>query len=148
MRNRKSKDLTVGALHFFKHDDQRLSDARLCIYSIANQLANLVPGLGERLESLERSELEKENLKTLFRHIIIEPCSGLNMKSRVVVVLDALDECNPNQRKELLDIIQQCWINETPEWLGILVSTRPEDYIPYKLKTSVLLKSTPKMSEI
>jgi hypothetical protein len=125
---RKTWPVKVVACHFFKHDNQLTSDASRCVLSLANQLSESVAGF-ELPQGLDVGSL---NLVTLFSSVLTEPANAApNPGTRVAIVLDALDECDPRQREALLDIIQR---QKLPSWLGIIVSTRPETYIPFKLK--------------
>ncbi|CAK9019244.1 Uncharacterized WD repeat-containing protein alr3466 [Durusdinium trenchii] len=122
--------LVVGAAHFFKHDDGRAARVRTALYSVANQLALRLPDFRAELEKLDRAALESADLVTLFVTAVGEPASRIKSPGqRVAVILDALDEADEADQDALLTIITAKWHAETPAWLGLIVSTRPEDPI-------------------
>ncbi len=62
------------------------------------------------------------------------PCKTLTPQPadlRVVIIFDALDECIPDKRVELMNLLQDPLKFRTlaPEWLGFFITTRPEDYV-------------------
>ena len=52
-----------------------------------------------------------------------------------MVVLDALDEAARTTREVLLHLVQTAWMDALPAWLHIVITSRPEDYIPFKLRS-------------
>lgn len=72
-------------------------------------------------EAIRHAQVEDSS--TLFKQIISEPLQDVDHSSHMVVVLDALDECE--ERGALKTIIDQ-WDGTTPSWLGLVLSTRPE----------------------
>ncbi|CAK9090660.1 Putative vacuolar protein sorting-associated protein 13A [Durusdinium trenchii] len=127
----------VVAAHFFKHDDSRLQSAETCLISVAAQLCRTVPGFRNFVSQAQASiKLSKVTLTELFRRILAEPLHQIKRPNtpRVMVVLDALDECRSEDRKELLNILQRTWREEMPPWIGVVASSRPEDYIPPRLQ--------------
>jgi len=47
----------------------------------------------------------------------------------MVVILDALDEAQNTQRNALVEIVKRKWTTQVPKWLGLLISSRPENPI-------------------
>ena len=72
----------IVALHFFKHDNQVLNDAKSGIGSIARQLASSIDEFRHNLEeSLKTSNPDElKNLQVLFRKSILEPALKLYLK--------------------------------------------------------------------
>ena len=102
--------------------------------SIANQIAACIPEYRTELLKVDRKELREENVRTLFNAILAEPFRAVRgCGSNLVVVLDALDECDKTQRESLLDIVANKWRLELPDWLGLVVTTRPEHPIAPRL---------------
>jgi len=129
-RSVRSGEFLVGGAHFFRFDDLHAANFEVMILSIANQLAAIVPGLKEELENINQVELKEVfDLKTIFRRVIVEPCSRVSPAPPMLVILDGLDEAESERRPELLDIITFIWINEVPKWLGLLVAPRIDDPI-------------------
>ncbi|CAK9002339.1 Vegetative incompatibility protein HET-E-1 [Durusdinium trenchii] len=121
----------VRAAHFFKHDDKQACDLKTCLLSVANQLAAVLPVYREEIAKLDKNEiLHGLGPAVLFDRLIAEPMSNVpEPGERVVVLLDALDEVTEADRGVLLHIVRNLWHTKTPEWLGLVLSTRPEDPI-------------------
>ncbi|CAK9008433.1 Uncharacterized WD repeat-containing protein alr3466, partial [Durusdinium trenchii] len=131
---KKSQEQTVvkvRAAHFFKHDDKQACDLKTCLLSVANQLAAVLPAYRAEIAKLDKNEiLYGLGPAVLFDRLIAEPMSKVPEPSeRVVVLLDALDEVAEAGRGVLLHIVRNLWHTKTPEWLGLVLSTRPEDPI-------------------
>ncbi|CAK9091178.1 Vegetative incompatibility protein HET-E-1 [Durusdinium trenchii] len=121
----------VRAAHFFKHDDKQACNLKTCLLSVANQLAAVLPAYREEIAKLDKNEiLHGLGPAVLFERLIAEPMSKVPEPSeRVVVLLDALDEVTEADRGVLLHIVRHLWYTTTPEWVGLVLSTRPEDPI-------------------
>ncbi|CAK8990828.1 Uncharacterized WD repeat-containing protein all2124, partial [Durusdinium trenchii] len=121
----------VRAAHFFKHDDKQACDLKTCLLSVANQLAAVLPAYREEITKLDKNEiLHGLGPAVLFDRLIAEPMSKVPEPSeRVVVFLDALDEVIEADRGVLLHIVRNLWHTKLPPWLGLVLSTRPEDPI-------------------
>ena len=62
----------------------------------------------------------------LFTYLIVEPLHELQgVQDQKVIILDGLDECDFESRSELLKLIVREFI-KLPEWLGIIITTRPD----------------------
>ena len=132
--------LACGACHFFKHDDQaRTSDVTKLLLSVAGQLAARVEGLLPLMREVDASALlaaaaARSRSGSPHAHRPALPAGSARLRGkRYLVVLDALDECENTAREQLLTLLQTEWMQSTPEWLGLVITTRPESYIPYKL---------------
>ncbi|CAK8988055.1 Vegetative incompatibility protein HET-E-1 [Durusdinium trenchii] len=121
----------VRAAHFFKHDDKQACNLKTCLLSVANQLAAVLPVYRDEIAKLDKDEiLHGLGPAVLFDRLIAEPMSKVPEPSEIVVVLlDALDEVTEADRGVLLHIVRNLWHTKTPEWLGLVLSTRPEDPI-------------------
>ncbi|GBG33345.1 Coatomer subunit beta'-1 [Hondaea fermentalgiana] len=130
--------ILVGGVHFFKHDDDQASSVRTCLYSLANQLADVIPGMRENLSTLDAQELDRDvlDLNALFMTLIANPCSQIMPMptERIVLIIDGLDEAKKDQRTLFLQLLQTRWLENTPRWLGLIISSRPASIIPYRLQ--------------
>jgi len=134
LRASKQPRWTVGAYHFFRHDDKRTASGRSCFESIADQLQRTVPGFADQLRGKDFSDIQ--DLADLFRQLLVEPFTQLKKPKKfdtVAIIIDALDECAPGNRRQVLELLQN-WEREFAPWLKLVLSTRPEDYIPFKLR--------------
>jgi len=133
----KAPALPVVAQHFFRHDDDRMSNAKNALMSIAWQLCLTVTGFKDHLQVPTKTEVADMHLVALFKQVVAEPARKVVVASsqrRAVVVLDALDECDARHRMQVL-AVAAAWKDEMPDWLGLVMSTRPDDYIPAKVKS-------------
>ena len=104
--------------------------------SIANQLAENIPEYRDALLAVPESARQEQDVLTLFNAIIVEPLKKVPSRMKnLLVVLDALDESDSRHRRALLDILAKRWQDELPDWLGVVVSTRPEHPIRPRLHT-------------
>jgi WD40 repeat protein len=118
----------VVARHFFKHDDRDLSDPKQCIWSLAKQLRDNVPGFRKAFdEGTKNAEQVAEwTLVECFYQLIAKPAQVTPDPSqgvRLFVVVDALDECSDSHT--MASLLKDDWRTKVPTWLGLLFTTRP-----------------------
>jgi hypothetical protein len=119
----------VVAHHFFKHnDDGHLTDAKMCIWSLAKQLRGNVPGFRRAFdEGIKKAESVTEwTLQECFSRLIAKPAQltpDPGHGERVLVVVDAIDECD--ERFTMLSVLKDEWRTKVPAWLSLLFTTRP-----------------------
>ena len=71
--------------------------------------------------------LAKKNLVDTFRHLLVEPMSGLIWREhKLVVMLDGLDEATQDDGKNLLASLISKQFLELPPWICFVVTSRPE----------------------
>ena len=129
---------------FFKCDFQSLKNpeesAKEVICTLAYQLATRMPDYRAKLLYGQRVNdpevVLKKTADDLFRFLITEP---LNKQGKIVegqrsaIVIDALDEAGRNDgTNPLLTLIKKHAPN-LPDWLGIVITSRPEGYIVQEL---------------
>ena len=129
---------------FFKCDFQALKNpeesAKEVICTLAYQLATRMPDYLSKLlygQGVNDPEVVlKKTADDLFRFLITEP---LNKQGKIVegqrsaIVIDALDEAGRNDgTNPLLTLIKKHAPN-LPDWLGIVITSRPEGYIVQEL---------------
>lgn len=141
----------VAAYHAFESKASSMMATANAIVSIACQLRKELPDF--KWPS-EKSQMQKspsqvhrqDRLKNIFRQFILHPC-GVYEKQRpiigqetLLVVIDALDECEDGSRTELLDILGNMSEN-IPSWLRFVVTcTATSRWHPRKYK-SIMLSS-------
>jgi tetratricopeptide (TPR) repeat protein len=129
---------------FFKCDFQSLKSpeesAKEVICTLAYQLATRMPDYRAKLlygQGVNDPEvILKKTADDLFRFLITEP---INKQGKIVegqrsaIVIDALDEAGRNDgTNPLLTLIKKHAPN-LPDWLGIVITSRPEGYIVQEL---------------
>ncbi|KAF5316786.1 hypothetical protein D9619_006529 [Psilocybe cf. subviscida] len=120
----------LGASFVFLRADDQLKDVRLVFPTIAFQLAQFSPrfrtGLVEVLEL--DPDCGSKALDLQFAKLILQPFSAMSLSTPVIVILDALDECEPETLTlTLLRIIYEN-ITSVP-FLRVFMASRPEWYI-------------------
>jgi WD40 repeat protein len=131
----------VMAVHFCKHDRPQTRDARQVVRTIAFQMATQLGEYRSLLAGLARSgrTLDTLNPQELFNELIAGPLAhviggGRGPHDRHLIVLDALDETLSAQgRSELLNLVASDF-GKTPRWLGLVVTSRPEQPIKRQLQ--------------
>lgn len=129
---------------FFKCDFQSLKNpeesAKEVICTLAYQLATRMPDYRAKLlygQGVNDPEVVlKKTADDLFKFLITEP---LNKQGKIVegqrsaIVIDALDEAGRNDGTNPLLILIKKHAPNLPDWLGIVITSRPEGYIVQEL---------------
>jgi hypothetical protein len=126
---------------FCDHQSVELRDPLRALQTIAYQLAlrwddyrvRLLPRLGlyadsspDRIEEA-RKELAKKSLQDLFSFLISEPMAGLIWREhKLVILVDALDEAAEADGTNPLAALISGRFLELPEWIGFVVTSRPD----------------------
>ncbi len=120
----------VIAFHICVYGNTLKSDARNCVRSLAYQLSTQLPLYRERLSKVNWENLKSANALTLFDELIVRelgnntPPPGQNY----VILIDALDEASNDGKNELVDFIASHF-EHGPDWLRLVVTTRPEPQV-------------------
>ena len=118
----------VIAVHFCEWNKPDQRDPRRVVRNIAFQLATRLSSYRRLLLTLpEIGKLDGKDAQDLFDYLLSQPLRHDidGGQERYLIVIDALDEANENQRSPLVDMLAQN-ARRLPEWLGILVTSRPE----------------------
>jgi len=123
------KQELLGGCHFFQHSDSRRNNPRIMLQSIARQLCNTVPGyqvaLETKLKTLQGRPIAGFNCEELFGVLFEEPLSQIHMNHNVVIVIDALDECSSQHKKELENAFNTEKLSLLPSWIQFVITSRP-----------------------
>ena len=99
-----------------------------CDYSYFYRL--LLTGV---MASVTANELASMNVEELFTHLLQEPTNMMEDPGKnILLVVDALDECEYDGRNRLLDVIMSQF-HKLPSWIKFLVTGRPENAMADKL---------------
>jgi tetratricopeptide (TPR) repeat protein len=120
----------ISAVHLCRHNHDMKSDPRRLVKSIAYQLSTQLPDYSARLTSLrDLNVLTRRdcNAETLFDRLIVQPLHGgfPNPDRTIVILIDAIDEASKNGSNELMEFLQREFAR-TPEWMRLIVTSRPE----------------------
>ena len=131
---------------YFKCSFQGLKSAEdsasECIRTLAYQLASRLPDYRIKLlrgQMLDRETVQKKTADDLFTYLITEPLNRsekIAESQRLVLVIDAIDEAGRKvsgvEANPLADLIYR-HAEKLPNWLGIVVTSRPEAYLEQQL---------------
>ena len=125
----------LGASFFFSRGEDDRKSAKLFFGTIAFQLSQYSKEIALRIgEALEhKPDASGKQLQDQLRQLIIQPLQSCKQasKSIILIVVDALDECDEQDGERLLSLILQ-EIREVPN-LKIFFTTRPERHIRHIL---------------
>ena len=129
------------ASFFLKRNTDR-ADSDHLFPTIASQLNRHLPSMSphvlDNIEGMEkRSPVAKQKRESQFKDLILKPLQEIDKGSEtpvtIVIVIDALDECDCKEHvKKILSILLKMKQNVEEPWsikVKFLVTSRPEDYI-------------------
>ena len=123
----------LAACHFcdFKILDSR--NPHRILQSLASQMCDNIERFHHKLTEVFRREHSRDSLADAFRVLLSEPSHALDRQEPVLIVVDALDESNTEAKSELLELISEEF-PELPQWVKILITSRPELQVRKKLE--------------
>ncbi len=129
------QEATLAGCFFFQHNLGRRSNPKMLVHSLCHQFQSTIEGYSELVEEeMSKTDLESLTIFELFTYLIKEPLSCLSSTRDVVmVVIDALDECNYDSRSDLIKLLLRDFI-KLPRWIRIILTTRPDKKILHSLK--------------
>lgn len=139
------KQKRLGASFFFSRGGGDVSDASKFFTTIARQLVNLSPVLCRHIREAiaEQKEIASQTPRDQWNQLILQPLSKLNdtlLQSSIIVVIDALDECEEDNDIKLLLQLFASANNLRNIRLRIFVTSRPDTPIRLGFRTmSVIL---------
>ncbi|KAF5580443.1 nacht and wd40 domain protein [Fusarium subglutinans] len=125
--------IALGATWFFNSNDRRRSSGANLVTSVARCLAFSVPRLRSHISKAIQDNLNVDNkspgeqLRLLIRDPLLSLDEELFSPIRLLIVIDALDECS--NAKEILQLVQNLSLDKTKVHIRILVTSRKEVYI-------------------
>ena len=126
----------VIAAQFCRYNSPERRDPTRVIRSIAFQLATRLPDYRRHLlNQPEIKDLDRKNPVDLFDYLLANPLRyAINgNRPRQLIVIDALDETLQNGQSELTELIAS-QLSKLPDWLGWVVTSRPESGIRGQLE--------------
>ena len=132
-RNAEKKS-RLGACRFIQHNNSQRNNPRIVIESIARHFCDRIEGFKDKLyckmSSLQpdmKTELERMNMETLFCFLLEEPLNAmpcLSTEQAFVVVINALDEIDPNSRKDFIRVFLKR-VHTFPKCIKFVLTSRP-----------------------
>jgi len=135
---------SVVASWFCDHQSIELKDPRQLLMGLAFQISNrwadyrarLLPrldiraGSGDAIIQAAHDALRKKSLPDLFRHLFLEPMTGLIWhENKFVVLIDALDEATSAEGINELAALIGSYFLALPSWLGFVFTSRPDQAV-------------------
>ncbi|KAJ8063425.1 hypothetical protein OCU04_008644 [Sclerotinia nivalis] len=136
----------LGATFFFKRTQDDRKTAKKFVTTIAHSLAIKMPEIAQSIaQSISRDpNVLNANLPKQFKNLIFDPISTFSQSSRLVVVIDALDECeNDDDIRKIIDLLKQFDNLSTTTQritLRVFVTSRPE--LPIRLGFQKISRET------
>jgi hypothetical protein len=127
----------LGASFFFKRGEGDRGHAGLFIATIATQLVQKIPSLAPHVQNAIEADpkISRKALKQQFETLVLQPLgkipTGPQKPSRIVIVIDALDECDREEDvRTIIRLLSQVQ-RITSVQLKFFLTSRPE--LPIRL---------------
>lgn len=140
-----SERSTVVGVHFCKWNDATTQDAASFVRTMAFQIASRHPDYRALLlniidDKFEGKRLQEAKTSELYRELIANPLATDRMaidagRDRHILVIDGLDEADGSNNvgeASILDLVANEF-PKLPEWLGVVVTSRPKADIVARL---------------
>ncbi|XP_046858573.1 uncharacterized protein LOC124452022 [Xenia sp. Carnegie-2017] len=128
----------LTAVHFFQHNNSRYNKANVFLQSLAMQISCNFPAykqlLVKKLSGQLSEPLNNMNVEGLFSLLFTELCNNISeFPKRMLVVLDALDECGYRERDDLAYLLAN-HLHKLPPYFRFVITTRPNEVALNKLE--------------
>ena len=123
----------LAACHFcdFKNTDSR--NPHRILQSFASQICDNIEGFRDKLAGVLDREHSRDSLPDAFRVLLNDPLHALARHEPVLIVVDALDESKTDVKSDFLELISEDFV-ELPQWVKILITSRPELQVSKQLE--------------
>ena len=120
----------IVAYHLCRRNNNAKASPLRAICTIAYQLSSQIPTYKDILSTIHiRKEIDQCNETALFDRLIVQPLSHIQAPQEVLIILiDGLDEASVNRKNSIANFIASEF-DRLPEWLRIIVTTRPNDEV-------------------
>lgn len=126
------RDKVIG-VQFCQYDKPDHRSAHRIVRTLAFQIATRLPDYRKLLLTLPEIKtdgLDRKNAAELFDYLLADPLRNAieGGRERYLIVIDALDEAADDGRNELVEMLAQN-APRLPDWIGIVVTSRPESQV-------------------
>jgi hypothetical protein len=125
-----ANDKTLGASFFFSRDEDNRKTAKSLFTTLAYHLAYHYPVIAERINKVLEGDpevVERDPIQQ-FDRLIARPLQApIDSENPIILIIDALDECEENDAETVLSLLAQ----EVPRivQLRVFITARPEPHI-------------------
>jgi hypothetical protein len=123
----------LASYHFCDYRNSDYSNPHRILQSLASQMCDNFVGFRDKLAEVLLREHSRDSLSEAFRVLLKDPLHALGKREPMLIVVDALDESKTNDKCEFLELISDEF-PELPQWIKILILTRPELQVRKKLQ--------------
>ncbi|KAI9148703.1 Vegetative incompatibility protein [Paramyrothecium foliicola] len=123
----------LGASFFFKRGEADRGNATKFMTTIARQLADKKPRLAPILTSTIETDsaILGSAIRKQFEKLIFEPLSKITLPGPLVIIVDALDECEGDDKiRTIIHLFARIQSQHIP-WLKVFMTSRPD--LPIRL---------------
>jgi hypothetical protein len=135
---RLKKRRLLGASFFFKRGEEDRGNAKRLFPNLIQQLVTLIPQLKYGIQQAIDDDpyISEKSLGEQFDKLLLQPLLNVDMNqtTTVLIVIDALDECESEERRDDIKVILQLLPRvQTSKWvrLRFFLTSRPE--LPIRL---------------
>jgi WD40 repeat protein len=126
-----AKQGQLAACHFCQYNMEDCRDPRMIIESLASNMCHNVKGFEAKLDDQLQRRHSSKTILDAFRVLLNGPLFAMEEREPMLLVIDALDESAVEGKNEFLELISEKFPN-LPQWIKILITSRPE--LPVKEK--------------
>ena len=128
----------VAACHFFQYNNSQYDNPKIFLQSVAWQVCQALPTYKKNLIGKFSGNLAQPlnamSVEGLFTILFKEPFKDIAHPGKtILIVLDAVDECENKGRDELASLISN-HLHKLPSYIRFLTTTRPEENVIHKFQ--------------
>ena len=123
----------LAGCHFCDFKKSDCNNPLKILQSLASQMCDNVDGFREKLDEILRHNHSQRTPSDAFRVLLSEPLHALDRREPMLIVVDALDETETDDKSKFLELISDEF-PDLPKWMKILITSRPELQVKKKLE--------------
>ncbi len=114
-------------IHYCKYNDISSRKVSTILKNIAFCLAHQIEEYKENLlRVLIKGDINFSDAQITFNKLIAVPIKAIDYKENVCIIIDAIDEMETNEAKELINLFESV---DLPTWFKMFITTREKDDI-------------------
>ena len=131
-----------AGIHYCRFDIESSTKVRNIVKSLTYSVATQLAGFSQYIEGISERVIDTASGVELFEKLLIEPLHKINRPydHEIVLIIDAVDEISDQTERETLMAILSENTKNLPEWVKIIVTSRPDSKLEYMLQDTTILK--------